>query len=316
MPATLWRSSPRSSVISSGTGTFKMRAIDKIVFGDNQFFGINHMSQEKAQRLAEKFFDIDNIYRVYDMAFAAGLRAVMLNSNDRAREICEHFRKNGSKYPDLNWYPSIPYPHKYANMISEKGILPTIKDVLLADNSALGILGLISKGGGAVLRKDAIKMMQMLIDVEMKMFMGLNIQCIFLQNILTDLLLGFEIKEVFLEYVEYIRTKYKVAPGLITQNMPKLKAKLEEWGIEGVVICTSFNKIGYLMSPSLEAYVRAAAGNDPEKYPLMAMSTLASGAIPAPEAYDFINKQKIQSVVFGASSKGHIEETVRSIHIG
>ena len=31
-----------------------MEAIDKIIFGDNQFFGINHMSQEKAQQLAEE----------------------------------------------------------------------------------------------------------------------------------------------------------------------------------------------------------------------------------------------------------------------
>ena len=38
-----------------------MKKIDKIVFGDNQFFGINHMSQEKAQQQAEKFFDINNI---------------------------------------------------------------------------------------------------------------------------------------------------------------------------------------------------------------------------------------------------------------
>ena len=45
-----------------------MQPIDKIIFGDNQFFGINHMSQEKAQQLSEKFFDINNIFRVYDMA--------------------------------------------------------------------------------------------------------------------------------------------------------------------------------------------------------------------------------------------------------
>lgn len=292
-----------------------MQAIDRIVFGDNQFFGINHMSQEKAQQLAEQFFDLEAVYRVYETAFAAGIRAVMLNSNDRAREICEHFRRNASRYPAIAWYPSIPYPHKYANMVSEKGILPTVKDVLLADNSALGILGLIGRGGGAVLRKDAGRLMQMLIDVEMKMFQGLDIRCIFLQNILTDLLLGFEIGEVFQEYCRHIRDRYKVMPGLITQNMPYLKAKLEEWGVEGVVICTSFNKIGYLMSPGVDAYVRAAEDNDPGKYPLMAMSTLASGAIPAGEAYEFINRQKIQSVVFGASTRGHIEETVRAIRL-
>jgi hypothetical protein len=286
-----------------------MQPIDKIIFGDNQFFGINHMSQEKAQQLAEKFYDISNIFEVYDFAFNAGIRAVMLNSNDRAKEICTYFRSNLTKYSDIAWYPSIPYPHKYANLISEKGIIPTINDILFKDNSALGVLGLMAKGGAAVIGKDAIKIMQMLIDIEIRMFKGLDIKVIFLQNIITDLLLGYGIKEIFIEYCEYIRKKYKVLPGLITQNMPVLKAKLELWGIEDVVICTSFNKIGYLMSPDIKSYLNACENNDSTKYQLMAMSTLASGAIPAKEAYEFIMNQRIQSVVFGASTNRHIIET-------
>lgn len=292
-----------------------MVPIDKIIFGDNQFFGINHMSQEKAQQLSEKFFDINNIYSVYDLVFQAGIKAIMLNSNDRAKDICEHFRIIKPKYSEINWYPSIPYPHKYANLISEKGIIPTINDVLFKDNSAMQVLGMIAKGGIAVLGKDAIKMMQMLIDVEMKMFKGLNIKVIFLQNIITDLILGYDVKEIFMEYCDYIRKKYKVLPGLITQNMPILKRKLEDWGIEEVVICCSYNKIGYLMSPDVAAYVEASRSNDSSKYQLMAMSTLASGAIPAKEAYNFINQQKLQSVVFGASSKKNIEETISLIEI-
>lgn len=292
-----------------------MQPIDKIIFGDNQFFGINHMSQEKAQQLAEKFYDNSAIFKVYQMAFDCGIDAIMLNSNDRAKAICEHFVSNKSKYPDLNWYPSIPYPHKYANLISEKGIVPTINEILFKDNSAMGILGMITKGSAAVFGKDAIKMMQMLIDLEMKIFKGLNVKVIFLQNIITDLILGYDIKEIFIEYCNYIRKKYKVLPGLITQNMPMLKAKLELWGIEEVVICTSFNKIGYLMSPDLESYITAVKNNDSSKYQLMAMSTLASGAIPATDAYEFINQQNVQSVVFGASSKKHIEETVSLIKI-
>ncbi len=43
-----------------------MERIDKVIFGDNQFFGINHMSQEKAQQLSEKFHDIKNIYKDSD----------------------------------------------------------------------------------------------------------------------------------------------------------------------------------------------------------------------------------------------------------
>jgi hypothetical protein len=293
-----------------------MESIDKIVFGDNQFFGINHMSQEKAQQLSEQFFDLLNIIKVYQIAFDSGIQAIMLNSNDRAKSICDHFKTNKSRYPELNWYPSIPYPYKYANLISEKGIIPTINEILFKDNSAFGIIGMITKGGAAVFGKDAVKLMKMLVDVEMRMFKGLNVRVIFLQNIITDLLLGYGVKEIFAEYCTYIKTKYKVLPGLITQNMPRLLEKLKEWQIEEVVVCSSFNKIGYLMSPNIESYINTVEHNDPSKYQIMAMSTLASGAIPARDAYDFINAQHIQSVVFGASRKTHIMETISLIKLG
>jgi len=290
-----------------------MEKIDKIIFGDNQFFGINHMSQEKAQQLAEKFYDIKNIFMVYNYAIDAGIKGIMLNSNERAKDIVKYFRDNQSKYGDINWYPSIPYPHKYANMVAELGIPQTINELLIKGQSMKSVFGMIAKGGSAVLTKDLIKLMQILIDMEMKMFEGLNIKVVFLQNIITDLLLGYDFQLVFEEYANYIKKKYNAIPGLITQNMPILLNKLNQWNIEEVVVCASFNKIGYLMSPGVEEYIKAAENNDPEKYQLMAMSTLASGAIPAAEAYEFVNNQNVQSVVFGASSKNHIEETVRLI---
>ena len=93
------------------------------------------------------------------------------------------------------------------------------------------------KGSSALISKDAIKLLQMLIDVEVKIFTGLDIKVIFLQNIITDLLLGYEVGEIFYEYCAYIKQKYNVIPGFITQNMPHLKDKLNNWGISGVVIC-------------------------------------------------------------------------------
>lgn len=291
-----------------------MKEIDRIIFGDNQFFGINHMSQEKAQKLAEQFYNIKNIFKVYHLAYEAGIRAFMLNSHARAYDICKYFRENESQFEGVSWYPSLPYAYKYSNLVAEKGIMPAIKEVLFKDNTAGGALGMIAKGGVAVFSKDAIKLMHMLVDVELRAFRGMNIKVAFLQNIVTDLMLGYGIKEVFYEFCEHIRKKYNALPGLITQNMPYLKSKLEEWGITEVVICSSFNKIGYLMSPDRDSYINAANNNDGSKYQLIAMSTMASGAIPAQEAYEFINKQRIQSVVFGASSKEHIVDTLKLIN--
>jgi len=292
-----------------------MENIDKVVFGDNQFFGINHMSQEKAQQLAEKFHDIENIFKVYNLAIEAGIQGIMLNSNERAKDICNYFRGNQQKFNHLNWYPSIPYPHKYSNLVAEKGIIPAINEVLFKDNSAKQIAKVILKGGSAIITKDAIKMMQMLIDTEMKIFKDLNVKVVFLQNIITDLILGFDIKVVFEEYCNYIRNRYNALPGLITQNLPYLIQKLSGWNINEVVVCSSFNKIGYLMSPDVPSYIEITQNNNPDNYKIMAMSTLASGAIPSKEAYEFINRQKIQSVVFGASSSSHINETVNLINL-
>ena len=292
-----------------------MEKIDKIVFGDNQFFGINHMSQDKAQQQTEKFFDIKNIFKVYDNAFDAGIKGVMLNSNDRASDICEYFKKNSEKYDFINWYPSIPYPHKYANLIAEKGLFSTLNEVLFKGNDTSNILGMIAKGSSALIKRDPLKFMTMLVDIEMKMFKGLNIKVVFLQNIVTDLMLGYGIKEVFVEYSKHIKKKYNATPGFITENMPLLMNSLMDWNVEEVVICTSFNEIGYLMSPDKSAYEDIVKNNDLNKFQIMAMSTLASGAIPAEQAYDYINKQKIQSVVFGASSKKNIDHTASLINL-
>ena len=73
-------------------------------------------------------------------------------------------------FGDVHWYPSLPYPYKYANLVAEKGIVSAITEVLSSDNSAGGLLSLISKGGGAVLGQDLLRVMQLLVDIEIKSF--------------------------------------------------------------------------------------------------------------------------------------------------
>lgn len=292
-----------------------MERIDKIVFGDNQFFGINHRSQDKAEELAKRFSNLKSIIAVYDNAFECGVRAIMLNSNNRAQEITQYFRDHKDKYDDIVWYPSIPYPHKYADMVNELGIIPAINDVLFKNNSMVGKLSMLTKGASIVVTKDAMKMMEMLIDVEYKIFRGLNCRVLFLQNVITDLLLGFGIKEVFQHYCEYVEKKYGIIPGFITLNMPYLKNKLELWGIENVAICSTINAAGFNMYPSKSEYERVIAENDSSKYQLMGMNVLASGSISPKQSFEYINGLGIQSVVFGASSKEHIRDSVDSIKL-
>ena len=135
--------------------------LDRIIFGDNQFFGINHMSEDKSQALAEKFKDLKAITDVIETAYDCGISAFMFNTHERTAEICEYLRRNASRLPDVALYPSMPYAHKYANAVAEKGIFGALKEFILADRSAGDIIGMLAKGGMSLFERDMIKVMQL-----------------------------------------------------------------------------------------------------------------------------------------------------------
>jgi hypothetical protein len=205
----------------------------------------------------------------------------------------------------------MPYAHKYANSVAEKGIFGALKDSIFSDSNTKDILGLLSKGGSLIFSKDMIKVMQMLIDIEMKIFRDLNVRVMFLQNIVTDLLLGFRVKEAFVEYARYIAEKYHVDPGFITMNMPMLVDFLLECGIENPIVCSAINRVGYFMNPNVKDYEKRLAE---KRFRPIAMSILASGAVKPEDAVEYVcHKLNIRSIVFGASNKQHIIETKKLI---
>ena len=285
--------------------------IDKIIFGDNQFFGINHMSEAKAAASGERFRDTAEIIKVIDWAYDCGIHAFMFCTHERVAEICDHFRANPERYKDLSLYPAMPYAHKYANAVAEKGMIGALTDVLVKDNSAGNILSMIANAGKGVLKQDPFEVMKVLIDAEMKMFRGLRVKAVFLQNIVTDLLMGYGVEEVPAQFAKYIRNKYHAEPGFITQNLPTLVDFLEKAGVENPLVCAGINKIGYLMNPSQKRYEQYIVE---KKFQPMAMSMLASGAVSPRAAVEYITSLKnVKSIVFGASSKTHIEQTKKLI---
>ena len=265
------------------------------------------MSEDKAQALAEKFSDLKAITDVIETAYDCGINAFMVNTHERTKDICEYLRRNASRLPDLALYPSMPYAHKYANAVAEKGIFGALKEFVLADSTAGDIIRMLAKGGMTLFENDITKVIHLLVDNEMKMFRGLNVKVVFLQNIVTDLLLGFKAKEVFVGFVSYLRSKYGLEAGFNTMNMPMLVDFLIECGIENPIVCSCINKAGYLMNPDKDSYERALREKE---FRAMAMSILASGRVQPREAVEYVCNQKaIHSIVFGASSTSHIKET-------
>ena len=277
--------------------------LDRLLFGDNQFFGVNHMSEEKARAQAIRFQTNDAIMDVLDVAYDAGIPTFMCTTHDRIVDICNRVRDGGSRYTGFTFLPCMPYAHKYANAVTEDGMLETVRRFLPDE----GFLNAAMRGGRALAAKDIEGLVTLLVDAEMKMFHGLRTPVVFLQNVVVDLLLGLGAHEAFAIFSSHVRRRYDAEPGFITMNLPSLLDALDAADVRDPVVCSNINKIGFRMSGGFAAYEDALANRE---FRAIAMSVFASGAIHPREALEWIaGFPAIESVVFGASTRAHILET-------
>ena len=273
----------------------------KAIFGDNQFFGVNHSSDEKSRAQAIRFKDNKAILDVLDIAIEEGIDTFMCTTHDRIAEICKIIRDN-PKYKDFKIYPCMPYAHKYANAVTELGILGTIKQYVPGN-----IFSTVAKGGLAFVKKDFISMMELMIDAELKMFKGISTPVVFLQNVITDMLLGLGMTDFLVGFYNHIKEKHGAEAGFITMNLPLLLDTLEAAGIKNPIVCASINKAGFRMSGSVEAYEKVIAQ---KRCRLIAMQVFAAGVLPAKEALEYVCKlDGVDSILFGASSRGNIKQS-------
>jgi hypothetical protein len=281
--------------------------MERVIFGDNQFFGVNHSSEEKARAQAIRFKDNGAIIDVLETVVKHGINTFMCTTHERIANLCHDFRTN-KNFNNLDIYPCMPYAHKYANAVTELGIMGTIKQYVPGN-----IITTAAQGGIAFLQKDFIGMMKLLIDAEMKMFKGLSTPVIFLQNVVTDLLLGLGMIDFLIAFHEYVGKKYRAEAGFITMNLPLLLNSLEEHGLHNPIICSSINKVGFRMSGGIAKYEKIISE---KRCQLIAMQVFGAGTIPASEALEYVcNLDGVDSILFGASSQNNICQSKQLIDL-
>lgn len=275
--------------------------MDRVLFGDNQFFGVNHSSDEKARAQTIRFQNNKAIMDVLDIAIDEGINTFMCTTHDRIEHVCNVVRDN-PRYQDFKIYPCMPYAHKYANAVTELGILGTVKQFVPGN-----VFSTFAKGGLAFMKKDFASLAGLMIDAELKMFKGVNTPVIWMQNVITDLLLGLGMVDFLVTFYNHVKEKHNSEPGFITMNLPLLLDTLENAGISNPTICASINKIGFRMSGGKEKYEEVIAQ---KRCKLVAMQVLAAGALPPKEAFEYVTSLSgVESILFGASSKANIKQS-------
>ena len=271
----------------------------KIILGDNQFFGINHFDLEKGATTKLKFDKTKKIEAFINESLSIGMDGFMINSNEQGYEIV-----NASKFDNAKEiHYSIPYPHKYASMVNETGMMSLFGHIIKNTSFIKNLLG----GIKLVATQNLKSVTPLAINLEVPKNLKKG-SYIYMQNIITDLLLGIGRGDILIEFIKSVSNMgYK--PGIITLNPimfdKLLKNEQEANWLKDLVVCFNINKEGFNVFPSLNN-VEDLIKSRP-KYQLMGMSIFASGAANIPHSIDYINKLKLDYVVFGSSRLENIK---------
>jgi len=276
----------------------------EILLGDNPFFGIDHMSQERARKRMKEMNTFKKITDVMDYVSNFGVKGFVVSTHPQMKDLIKHMQANTNILEKYEFYPILPYAQGYVSKVTEKGIMRTMNDVL-SQGTIQTRLKIILRGTTGMIKKDFEKLFQTFIDIELLPLEPAKKKTIFLHNVVTDLAISLGMKKIILGFFDHIEKQYDLKPGLVTLNFPKTVSTLEKWGIETPEIMTSFNPIGYQMNPS-----KQECENYTSKANITAMNVLAGGFLKPKESFDYISKLDINSVVLGMSTKEHAKETI------
>jgi hypothetical protein len=284
--------------------------IDRILLGHNQFFGVNHLDAGVGNQKAARFSDQSRIMEIINFAYKEGVHAMMMSTHERATIVSEEIQRSETLKSGLGLYLLVPYIAKYVKQANEKGLVNIVRDSLKGTSFG-DKFNMFVRGGVGLVTKDVKKMITLLVDFEVASFSKLNLKAIFLHDVLTDLILGWDMPEVLELFSNHVQKKYKTIPAFCTKNLPKLMELLKQTQIENPLIMASVNKLGYQVNPSREEFEACLQEN---RLRLLAMSTLASGYLRPREAYDYLySLPQVESVVVGVSSQKHAIETFNEI---
>jgi hypothetical protein len=265
----------------------------KILLGDNQFFGVNHFDLEKGEKSKLKFDTTKKIKSFINNSLEIGLDGFMINSNEKGYEIINTSKFDNTK--EIHY--SIPYPHKYASMVNENGMMSLFGHLIQNTSFLKNLIG----GIKLIATQDLKSITPLALNLEVPKNLKKG-SYIYMQNIITDLLLGMGRGDILIEFMKSVSNMgYK--PGIITLN-PIMFDKIltnerdADW-VKDLVVCFNINKEAFNVFPSLES-VESFIASEPE-YKLMGMSIFASGAANIPISINYIKKLKLDYIVFGSS---------------
>ena len=277
----------------------KFKTIE-LILGHNQFFNINHQSEEKSRGIK---FNKKKIQKLIKYSKIVGYDGFMLSTHPSAKELYGSLlddKRNSKK----NIHLLVPYANKYNVKLNQIGFvglafelireinLKKIFDIFYYFFKYVPISGFI---------------ISLFLDKEIKLCNKKNIKAIYIHEVVTDILIALKQKKIFLA-IKYYCLKNNIEFGLATRNFYELESYLSKNKIFVDRVLVHLNYGGFNMNPSKKIVENSLNSKYIKK--IIAMSIFASGNInKEKKVINYVKKlPKIDGMVIGTTKKKNIKK--------
>lgn len=277
----------------------------KQILGDNQFFGVNHNDIDKGDKTKNLFSENETIISFVDATMDIGLSGFMMNSNLRGYDITNSFSK--AFKGEIHY--SVPYPHKFASMVNEGGMLMLLKYVF----GKSSFRSLFLHFPAFLITGNVKYILPLILDLEIPKNLKKG-SFVYLQNIVTDLLLGMKRYDLLESFCKSLISK-GYCPGLISLNPVLLDKVISKFDLNiqnDLIVCFNINVDGFNVFPCLDDVEDLIFRKS--LYKKMGMSIMASGgASNIQESLRYIKNLPLDYVVYGSSNLSNISSNYASL---
>jgi hypothetical protein len=284
--------------------------VKEILLGDNPFIGVSHLAHEKARIEQSEASNLEAKASVLKAGLEGGVTGYTFTTHQTNLELLKYMSRH---YPEviskLNHYILTPYAQGYVRKANIYGTVNLAKTIA-RDIAFKHPLDTITSTLTFNFNKLASLFISMEINPYLKTLPIEKVKAILLHEVLTELIMAYNLTDLLLELKKYIEKKLEIDFGLETRNIGQLKKYLEENNIQVEYIMTPMNPLGYQMAPSKEEAEKAIQELGEQGVKIIAINILASGAVTIEEVCEYLEtfKDKVYAVAYGTTKPQRARE--------
>lgn len=270
-----------------------------IIFGDNQFIGVNHTG-EKVEQYTEQFGCAEDIavvlreaWRVGVRDFSFTVRPVTIDAINLVLEECP-----------FQLHPAVPYAHTINETLTESGFVGLIRKYL----SFEAVLKMPIMLGQLLFNRYSV-LWELYLKSELDRLPKQNIKSIGMLNVCADFFLGADRYDILESFTKTVRKGFNVTPVIYTMNFPMMASVI--WGNDEYKtrLIFNYNELGFRMNPSKHKVLETM---DEYKEHDIGVMSIFSG-IDRLNPIDYVKSNiNIRSVTFGSASVSRINNNFKS----